>query len=95
MCIPGGDAVSKKISQTLGVEFQDTVEEVAVIHCCGDCEHAVKKADYSGIQTCSGAKMLYGFDPLFLLRLDFSQNEIWNIDQLFRILFRLPEKKFG
>lgn len=60
LCIPGGDGVSKKISQVLGVEFQDTIEQVAVIHCCGDCEHAANKADYSGIQTCSGAKMLYG-----------------------------------
>lgn len=60
LCIPGADAVSEKLSRVLGVEFQDTVEQVAVIHCCGDCEHAVDQADYSGIQTCSGAKMLYG-----------------------------------
>ena len=60
LCIPGADAVSKQISKSLGVAFQNTVEQVAAIHCCGDCEHAVQKASYSGVQTCSGAKMLYG-----------------------------------
>ncbi len=60
LCIPGGDAVSQQISEALGVEFQNTVEQVAVVHCCGDCDHAVQKADYMGVQTCSGARMLYG-----------------------------------
>ncbi len=68
LCIPGADAVSKQISKSLGVAFQNTVEQVAAVHCCGDCEHAVQKANYSGVQTCSGAKMLYGGRTVVLER---------------------------
>ncbi len=60
LCIPGADAVSRQISEILGVEFEDVVEKVAVIHCYGDCTHTSKKSDYEGIQSCKAAKMLYG-----------------------------------
>lgn len=60
LCIPGGDAVSKSISDILGVEFEDVVEQVAVVHCYGDCEHTSNKMDYSGIESCAAAKMFYG-----------------------------------
>ncbi len=59
LCIPGADAVSRQISEILGVEFEDVVEQVAVIHCYGDCKHTSKKMDYVGIQSCEAAKMLY------------------------------------
>ena len=60
LCIPGGDAAAKQISEILGVEFEDVVEQVAVIHCYGDCNHTSNKMDYVGIQTCSAVKTLYG-----------------------------------
>ena len=60
LCIPGADAVSKQISEILGVEFEDVVEKVAVIHCYGDCSHTSNKMDYVGIQSCEAAKMMYG-----------------------------------
>lgn len=60
LCIPGGDAVSKSISEILEVEFEDTVEQVAVVHCYGDCHHTTHKMDYVGIQSCEAAKTLYG-----------------------------------
>ena len=60
LCIPGGDAVSQSISDILGVEFEDTVEQVAVVHCYGDCNHTSLKMDYVGIQSCEAAKTLYG-----------------------------------
>ena len=60
LCIPGADSVAKQLSETLGVEFQDVVEQVAVVHCSGDCEHTTDKVDYQGIQSCSAAKLLYG-----------------------------------
>ena len=59
LCIPGADAVSRKISEVLGREFADTVEQVACVVCCGDCENTEKKIDYSGIETCAAVKMLF------------------------------------
>ncbi len=64
LCIPGGDKVSRKISDILGVEFQDTVEQVATVRCCGDCNATSKKADYKGIETCKAARMIYGGENL-------------------------------
>ncbi len=60
LCIPGGDAVSRNISDILGVEFEDVVEQVAVVHCYGDCNHTSNKMDYSGIESCAASKMFYG-----------------------------------
>lgn len=60
LCIPGGDGVSKQLSEVLGVEYADVVEQVAVVHCSGDCEHTQDKVDYEGIKTCSAAKLMYG-----------------------------------
>ena len=31
LCVPGGDSVSRKLSEILGVEFEDVVEKVAVV----------------------------------------------------------------
>ena len=36
------------------------MEQVAVVHCLGDCEHTSEKLEYSGIQTCKAVKTLYG-----------------------------------
>jgi Na+-translocating ferredoxin:NAD+ oxidoreductase RNF subunit RnfB len=60
LCIPGSDGVSKQISDILGVEFEDVVEQVAVIHCYGDCDHRGNKMEYQGIASCAAAKLLYG-----------------------------------
>lgn len=60
LCIPGADAAARQISEILGVEFEDVVEQVAVIHCYGDCEHTANKMDYAGIQSCEAAKLMYG-----------------------------------
>ena len=62
LCIPGADAVSHKISEILGVEFEDTVEQVATVRCCGDCDNTEKKAMYSGMETCAAAKLIFGGD---------------------------------
>ena len=60
LCIPGADGVAKQLSEVLGVEFADVVEQVAVVHCSGDCAHTQDKVDYQGIATCKAAKLLYG-----------------------------------
>ena len=60
LCIPGGDAAAKSIAEILGVEFEDVVEQVAVIRCHGDCEHTAHRMDYVGIRSCEAAKTMYG-----------------------------------
>ncbi|MGN0488015.1 MAG: RnfABCDGE type electron transport complex subunit B [Ruminococcus sp.] len=60
LCIPGADEVSRKLSEIMGVEFQDVVEQVAVVHCGGDCNHTEDIVDYCGIKSCAAAKLIYG-----------------------------------
>lgn len=60
LCTPGGDAVSQALSEALGVDFEDVVEKVAVIHCWGDMGATSDKMEYRGIETCSAAKLLFG-----------------------------------
>lgn len=60
LCIPGADAVSRQISDILGVEFADVVEQVAFVHCTGDCNTAKLKNNYAGsIDTCMAASLLW------------------------------------
>lgn len=60
LCIPGSDGVAKQIADILGVEAADVIEQVAVIHCNGDCDVTKDKMDYQGIQSCKAAKLFYG-----------------------------------
>ncbi len=62
LCIPGADAVAKQVAAIMGVDAEDVVEQVAYVHCQGDCQHTKKKHDYKGIQTCTAAKLFYGGD---------------------------------
>lgn len=60
LCTPGGDTVSREISNVLGVGFADVVEQVAVVHCCGDQSATKDKMTYTGIKTCAASKQLFG-----------------------------------
>lgn len=60
LCVPGGDSVSRKLSDILGVEFEDVVEKVAVIHCGGDCNYTEDNVEYNGIESCAAAKLIFG-----------------------------------
>ncbi|NLH01821.1 MAG: Fe-S cluster domain-containing protein [Clostridiales bacterium] len=60
LCVPGGDTVAKKLSEVLGVEFEDVVEQVAVVKCLGDCRVTSDKMEYQGIESCAAAKLLFG-----------------------------------
>lgn len=60
LCTPGADAVSKQISEILGVAFEDVEEKVSVIHCDGDCDATRDRVDYQGIKTCAAAKLFGG-----------------------------------
>ena len=60
LCTPGGDLVSKNLSDLLGVQFEDVIEIVAVIKCRGDCTVTHEKMDYRGIDSCAAAKLMFG-----------------------------------
>jgi Predicted NADH:ubiquinone oxidoreductase, subunit RnfB len=60
LCTPGGDTVSKKLGDFLGVGFHDVIEEVAVIKCRGDCNATRDKMEYHGTESCAAAKLLFG-----------------------------------
>lgn len=57
-CVPGGDNASRKISEVLGVKFQDVKEMSAFVACSGECDVAVKKYNYQGVQTCAACNSL-------------------------------------
>lgn len=60
LCIPGGDSVAAEIAGILGVAPADVIEQVAIVHCNGDCENSPEVAHYEGSGTCKAAKQLYG-----------------------------------
>lgn len=60
LCVPGADEVSRKLSEVLGVAFEDVIEQVAVIKCMGDCNVTENKMDYQGIESCAAAELIYG-----------------------------------
>ena len=59
LCKPGGDPVSKKISEILGVDYADVEETVAFIRCNGTCDALNKKFDYVGEQSCLAVNAFY------------------------------------
>lgn len=59
-CIPGADDVASALADFLGKDFEDVVEQVAIIRCEGDCNVTKVKCDYHGIETCAAAKLQYG-----------------------------------
>lgn len=51
-CPVGGEAVSKKISEILGVAAQKLEHQVAYVHCQGTCSNTQNDYDYYGIHDC-------------------------------------------
>lgn len=60
LCVPGADAVAKKIADIMGVEAEDVIEQVAFVRCGGDCFNRKDRHIYQGIDSCKAAQMLYG-----------------------------------
>ncbi len=60
LCVPGADAVSAKIAELTGLQAEDVIEQVATVKCLGDCNMTKDKSEYSGIESCVAARMLYG-----------------------------------
>ena len=59
LCAPGGDPVSKKVSEILGTGYSDVEEQVAVVCCNGNCNVTEKKYDYHGTPSCVACNMLF------------------------------------
>ncbi|MBR1731383.1 MAG: RnfABCDGE type electron transport complex subunit B [Ruminococcus sp.] len=60
LCVPGGAACARELSEVLGVEFEDVAAQVAVVHCLGDCNVTEDRVDYRGMESCAAAKMIFG-----------------------------------
>lgn len=60
LCVPGAEAVAKSLADILGVEAEGPKDNVAFVHCNGNCEATSKKMIYDGIQTCRAAASVYG-----------------------------------
>ncbi len=60
LCIPGADAVSKDISEILGIDFVDVIEQIAFVRCNGITEATAKSNVYDGIPSCAASCLVYG-----------------------------------
>ena len=60
LCIPGAAATASALAAALGVEAEEVVPMVAVVHCNGNCEATSDKIEYHGMETCAAAKLMYG-----------------------------------
>lgn len=59
-CIPGGDKVSREISDILGASFQDVAEQKAFVACGGKVPNATSDSYiYRGEPTCAACNMFY------------------------------------
>jgi Na+-translocating ferredoxin:NAD+ oxidoreductase RNF subunit RnfB len=59
-CSVGGAAVAEKIAALTGIAGGKVVQTVTVLACQGSAMHAPLKGNYTGLQTCRGAKLSAG-----------------------------------
>ncbi len=60
LCVPGADTVAADVAEILGVDAEDVVEKIAIVHCNGTC-NAVKEINtYAGVDSCLAKSQLYG-----------------------------------
>ncbi len=60
LCIPGAQKTAKLITKIVGGKEEYFDDVVAFVGCNGNCEATSINALYEGVQSCSGAAMLYG-----------------------------------
>ena len=51
-CPVGGDSVGRQIAEIMGVSAENSIKQVAYVHCKGDCDKAGKDYDYYGVKDC-------------------------------------------
>ena len=59
-CPVGGQEVADKIGEILGVKAEAAVAKVARVMCSGTYEACKQKYEYSGIEDCAAASVLFG-----------------------------------
>jgi electron transport complex protein RnfB len=57
-CPVGGNSVAQQVAGIMGVAAEDAEPMVAKVLCQGDCEQAVDKFKYEGVEDCVAASML-------------------------------------
>lgn len=57
-CPVGGASVAKKLGEIMGQKSEVNEKQVARVLCAGDCDNAVEKYNYHGIEDCVAASML-------------------------------------
>lgn len=60
LCNPGGNEVSQKIAELLGLAAGNVVPVAAVVMCQGNCANAKIKMNYDGVDSCRMATQLFG-----------------------------------
>jgi len=60
LCAAGGAAAAEAMGKVLGRTAGAMVPKLALVHCKGDCKVTKNKMDYTGIETCKAAKLLFG-----------------------------------
>ncbi len=59
-CVPGGDQGARRLSEAMGIPFQDVEEKVAFVACKGNYDATSDKMDYEGLASCHAATLYYG-----------------------------------
>lgn len=59
-CVPGGDLGARKLSEVMGIPFEDVEEKVAFVACKGNYNATSDKMDYKGLPSCRAATLYYG-----------------------------------
>lgn len=59
LCTPGGQEVSRRLSELLGKEFASVQAKTAVVRCAGSCASTEYIMDYRGPQSCEACNYLY------------------------------------
>jgi RnfABCDGE-type electron transport complex B subunit len=59
-CPVGGEPTAQAVADILDIEVGELTKRTAIVHCGAHASQRTKKARYSGIQTCSGANMIFG-----------------------------------
>ena len=59
-CVAGGEEVTKKVGEILGVEVSAGIRKVAVVKCSGTYENCGTKFNYLGVKDCRAANTIAG-----------------------------------
>lgn len=58
-CPVGGEDTARLIAEFLGFETGEVTKKLAIVHCGAETSQRKKRANYSGIQTCGAANMVF------------------------------------